>query len=182
MKPIASISILRLSLSKMQKPKAFTLSNSGILPWLTSPCDVCEAYDPNASGPRPAKKIRYNGLWDTGASGSMITKRIAKELGLIPTGMQQSFHAQGFSFVNTYLVNVTLLNGIQVFNLKVGEGDLPAGIDMLIGMDIISLGDFALTHKNNGTVFSFQIPSTHEYDFVKQIKNGVGAKVKKNKK
>lgn len=64
----------------------------------------------------------------------------------------------------------------------VGEGLLPPGIDMLIGMDIITLGDFALTHKNNGTVFSFQIPSTHEYDFVKQIQNGVGTKSKKKTK
>ena len=166
----------------MQEPKAFTLSNSEIIPWLTSPCEVCEAYDPNVPGPRPAKKIRYNGLWDTGASGSMITARIAQELGLVPTGMQQSLHAQGSSFVNTYLVNVTLLNGIEVFNLKVGEGILPKGIDMLIGMDIISLGDFALTHKNNGTIFSFQIPSTHEYDFVKQIQHGIGSKKKKKSK
>lgn len=53
---------------------------------------------------------------------------------------------------------------------------------MLIGMDIINLGDFALTHKNSGTVFSFQIPSTHEYDFVKQIDQGVGQKKTKKKK
>lgn len=112
----------------------------------------------------------------------MITSKIAKELGLIPTGMQKSFHAQGYSLVNTYMINLTLLNGIQVVDLKVGEGILPAGIDMLIGMDIISLGDFALTHRNNGTIFSFQIPSTHEYDFVKQINNGVGMKKKKSKK
>lgn len=52
---------------------------------------------------------------------------------------------------------------------------------MLIGMDIINLGDFALTHKNGGTVFSFQIPSTHEYDFVRQIELGVGQKNAKKK-
>lgn len=40
--------------------------------------------------------------------------------------------------------------------------------DMLIGMDIISQGDFALTNRDGRTVFSFQIPSTHLYDFVKQ--------------
>lgn len=48
--------------------------------------------------------------------------------------------------------------------IPVTEGCLN-GADMLIGMDIIGLGDFAITHKNMGTVFSFQIPSTHEYDF-----------------
>lgn len=165
----------------MQEPKAFTLTHSGIIPWLTTPCDVSEAHDPQ--NPSQSLNIkRYNGLWDTGASGSMITSKIAKELGLIPTGMQKSFHAQGYSLVNTYMINLTLLNGIQVVDLKVGEGILPAGIDMLIGMDIISLGDFALTHRKNGTIFSFQIPSTHEYDFVRQINNGVGMKKKKSKK
>ena len=164
-----------------QDPKAFTLSDPNLLPWLTSPCEVCEAYDPQLPGPRP-KKIKYNGLWDTGASGSMITSRIARELGLVPSGMQQSYHAQGSSFVNTYLVNITLLNGIEVVNVKVGEGDLPSGIDMLIGMDIINLGDFAITHRDGGTVFSFQYPSTHQYDFVKSINNGVVLKGKKKRK
>ena len=41
---------------------------------------------------------------------------------------------------------------------------------------------FALTHKNDQTVFSFQIPSTHEYDFVKQIDQGVGQKKVRKKK
>ena len=56
------------------------------------------------------------------------------------------------------------------------------GFGLLIGMDIINLGDFALTHKNSQTVFSFQIPSTHEYDFVKQIDQGVGQKKAKKKR
>ena len=81
-----------------------------------------------------------------------------------------------------------LLNGIHVYNLKVTEGKLPDGVDMLIGMDIINLGDFAITHKNGGTVFSFQIPSTRHYDFVKKINNETapsiitGTKRKKKKK
>ena len=68
------------------------------------------------------------------------------------------------------LVNLLLPNKIGIPSLRVSEGILK-GFDVLIGMDIISLGDFAITHKNDGTVFSFQLPSTHEYDFVKQINN-----------
>ena len=42
---------------------------------------------------------------------------------------------------------------------------------MLIGMDIINLGDFSITHKDNGTTFSFQIPATHNFDFVEENKS-----------
>lgn len=165
-----------------RKPKAFTLKNSAIIGQLVTPCEVSEAFDPNvATGSRP-RRLRFTGLWDTGATGSMITSRVAGALGLMPSGMCQTYHAQGVSYVNTYLINIVLLNGIQVYNLKVSEGNLPDGIDLLIGMDIISLGDFSITHRNGGTTFSFQIPSTHEYDFVKQIDNGVGAQKPKKKR
>ena len=38
-------------------------------------------------------------------------------------------------------------------------------VDMLIGMDIITMCDFALTSQGSDTVFSFQIPSTCTIDF-----------------
>ncbi len=36
---------------------------------------------------------------------------------------------------------------------------------MLIGMDIISLCDFAITNSGKNTKFSFQIPSVFDIDF-----------------
>lgn len=69
-----------------------------------------------------------------------------------------------------YLVDLVLPNNILVRDVRVTEGRLN-GFGMLIGMDIINLGDFALTHRDNNTVFSFQIPATHDYDFVKQIQH-----------
>lgn len=80
--------------------------------------------------------------------------------------------------VNVYLVNLVLPNQLLIQDVRVTEGNLN-GFGVLIGMDIINLGDFALTHRDNKTVFSFQIPATHEYDFVKQIQQGVGQKKKK---
>jgi hypothetical protein len=39
--------------------------------------------------------------------------------------------------------------------------------DILIGMDIITLGDFAITNANHRTVVSFRIPpDTKHIDFV----------------
>ena len=37
---------------------------------------------------------------------------------------------------------------------------------LLIGMDIIGLGDFAVTNADGKTTFSFRVPSVEEIDFV----------------
>lgn len=148
--------------------KAFTLRNPvSLLRELVTDCKVSagflDAPDNNA-----VEFLPYKAIWDTGATNSVIDKKVAEELGLIPNGIRQVYHANGSERVNSYKVNIVLPNNIMVQMVNVTEGDLN-GAQVLIGMDIISLGDFALTHRNNGTVFSFQVPSTHEYDFVKQI-------------
>jgi hypothetical protein len=44
---------------------------------------------------------------------------------------------------------------------------IPNGCDMLIGMDVINLGDFAVTNYNGRTMFSFRMPSADRIDFVR---------------
>lgn len=39
------------------------------------------------------------------------------------------------------------------------------GIDILIGMDIIKLGDFAISNYKGQTQFSFRIPSQEHVDY-----------------
>lgn len=106
-------------------------------------------------------------VWDTGANGTVITKQVADELGLKPIGITEVYHAQGKGLTNEYLVNVALLNGVVIPGVRVTEGVL-AGCDVLIGMDIIAMGDFAVTNANShgGTTLSFCIPSVAEIDFV----------------
>ena len=106
-------------------------------------------------------------VWDTGANGTVITKQVADELGLKPIGITEVYHAQGKGLTNEYLVNVALLNGVIIPGVRVTEGIL-AGCDVLIGMDIIAMGDFAVTNANahGGTTLSFCIPSVAEIDFV----------------
>lgn len=166
------------------KPKAFTLKNPATLRALITPCDISQAYDKRfCSDPHPLMK-RFKGLWDTGASASMISEKVVKELGLHPIRQIETHHAQGTTMSNLYYINIVIPNGIEIINIAASEGKLH-DFDMLIGMDVIALGDFALTHKNDHTVFSFQIPATHEYDFVKQIKHeeeGKAHKKKKNKR
>lgn len=56
-------------------------------------------------------------------------------------------------------------NNVIVQNVIVACADLGINIDLLIGMDIISLGDFAITNVNGKTIFSFRLPSVSIIDF-----------------
>ena len=65
-------------------------------------------------------------------------------------------HAAGTSEgVPVYKINVYLPNGVGVQMVNVTLGELPPKMDMLIGMDIITTGDFAITNKG-GNYFFFQ--------------------------
>ena len=110
-------------------------------------------------------------LWDTGASGSCISKDIVSKLKLIPTGMCTVKTPSGIADVYTYLVNIVLPNSVLIKDVRVMESEIGnQGLGALIGMDIITLGDFALSNKDGKTTFSFQIPSQTEIDFVEEIK------------
>lgn len=50
------------------------------------------------------------------------------------------------------------------------EAKLQDGLDLLIGMDVISQGDMSITNFNGNTVMSFRVPSKVEVDFVSQLK------------
>lgn len=72
-----------------------------------------------------------------------------------------------------YRIDVKLPNGVTVTNVVVMESEIDnQGIDLLIGMDIISLGDFSVTSEIAGgsrrTCFSFRIPPVETIDYVKQ--------------
>ena len=51
---------------------------------------------------------------------------------------------------------------------RVTMGTLPPRSDVLIGMDLISQGDFSVTNKGGSTVFSFRVPSQVHTDYVKE--------------
>lgn len=112
----------------------------------------------------------YKAIWDTGATGSVITEKVVKELDLKPTGMVKVSTASGETIANTYIVNIWLPNKVVFYDLKVTEGNIQGETEVLIGMDIISNGDFAVTNHDGKTVFSFRFPSAECIDFVKKIR------------
>lgn len=104
-------------------------------------------------------------LWDTGATSTVITKAVVECLDLKPVSFADAYTPQGKYTAPCYYIDLKLPNGLTVPKLLVMEGK-PFGCDILIGMDIISKGDFAVSNYNGVTSFSFRVPSLTKIDFV----------------
>ena len=96
-------------------------------------------------------------IWDTGAYGSVISPRVAEELGLMPVGVKPIQTANGTYEAYAYVVDMMLPNKLVIRGVEVSESDLKV-CDALIGMDIISMGDMKITNKPT-TKFMFRIPA-----------------------
>jgi hypothetical protein len=59
--------------------------------------------------------------------------------------------------VPVVLIDLILPNKIKVSKIRVSVSEIQ-GVDMLIGMDIIQLGDFSISNFEGKTVFTFAIP------------------------
>lgn len=99
--------------------------------------------------------IPVRAQWDTGATGTCISKEIVAYLGLQPTGMIKVQTPSGIGTMNKYMVNLILNNEVRIMDLIVMDSEIGnQGIGVLIGMDIISIGDFAVSNFDGKTQFS----------------------------
>ena len=116
------------------------------------------------------QKMDVVALWDTGANCCAISENVAKTLSLIKSGETTIHTPAGAKRVNTYLIDkIHLPNHVTVPDVRVMDSDIGAqGIDFLIGMNIISLGDL-LVSNNGHTIFSFRTPSKPIPDLVTGI-------------
>jgi len=144
-----------------------TIEQGGLLSQIITNCGICKSYDPILNKGHHPTVGTYSALWDTGATGTVINKKVVDELGLLPTGMVESYHANGMTLVNTYLVNVFLPNNMGMHSVTVTEGVL-SGFDVLIGMNVITQGDFCISNFEGKTVCTFQMPSTKKTDYVEE--------------
>ena len=82
------------------------------------------------------------------------------------TGSRNVAHAGGSAIAPVYLVNVGLPNGVGVVGVEAVEFTPHTEFEFIIGMNIITRGDFALTNVGGKTCLSFRIPSCEEIDYV----------------
>ena len=112
--------------------------------------------------PDLSKGKSYLFIWDTGATNSIISPDIIKELGLQPSGKSIANGVNSSKEVNTYLVEMILPNNVRLMPFIVSESTVASPpnikIDGLIGMDVINIGDFCISNHGGKTLFTFVFP------------------------
>ncbi|OGU16987.1 MAG: hypothetical protein A2X61_07480 [Ignavibacteria bacterium GWB2_35_12] len=164
-------------------PLSFTITYNKIVNALVSEITISPPIeDPDYINKNPneiiTKSIDTQAIWDTGATNTVITPKIVEALDLKPTGITRIFTPNGTLETSTYLVTLKLPNGIVFPNLDViMSADIMSDLDALIGMDVITKGDFCLTNKLH-TIFTFRIPSMAKIDFVNEDNSLIHSSVK----
>jgi len=147
-----------------EKRRSFTVKASGILRRLTTPSFVSIASKDVGATDQPQSK-QFCSLWDTGATFTTITRRVVEELRLQIGGYITLNHAGGQTEgAPIFYINLLLYNNVEIADVRVGLVDI-TDPDVIIGMDIINRGDFAVSNRNGATSFSFRIPSVEDFDF-----------------
>jgi len=150
---------------------SFTARYSGRTNKLTTEVLIWKPQSPGMNIAVPPDVVKdakkYVGIWDTGATNSVISQKVVDECDLRPIGMAMVHSATESKLCETFLVSIFLPNKVGIPSIRVTKGVL-TDCDVLIGMDIINQGDFAVTHKDGKTMFSFRLPSIEEIDFVKK--------------
>ncbi len=169
---------------------AFTIkSKEGLFREIKIPMTVSTSSEDCEVFNKDSRSGEVLALWDTGATQSGITKRLAKLLGLTPRGMTEVITAGGVcTDVNIYSINFNLAvqskleyrDGVSVdvendftfFNVLVTELPDNGSFDFLVGMDVITHGDFSITNRGGCSCISFRIPpdDLHTIDYVKKLR------------
>ncbi len=157
---------------------AFTTSYTGRTNVLKNEVRISQAFDP-LSAPKLPKLKKFIAIWDTGATGSVITQKVANDCGLKPIGMAKVYHAKGEATTPVYLASLFLASKVAFPQLRMIEGIIAGDAEVLIGMDVIGQGDFAVTNKDGKTVFSFRMPSLERIDFAEQKQSVAAPQISK---
>jgi hypothetical protein len=107
--------------------------------------------------------LTIQALWDTGANRSCVSARLAERLNLFKIDTADTSGINGVFSSFVYLVDIILPNMISVRNVRVAEFIDDNDFDVIIGMDIITCGDFAISNYGRKTVVSFRVPSQNPH-------------------
>jgi predicted aspartyl protease len=141
---------------------ALTIKGRGRLPFLQSDVEIFPADEKTS--------FKTKAIWDTGATGTVITQEVIDALNLESSGtVRTNTASESNVLTNTYYVDIKLPNNLTITMIRVSRGNIAEGVGCLIGMDIITLGDLSITNLDGKTSMSFRFPSQHKVDFVKEV-------------
>ncbi|MFH1092115.1 MAG: SEC-C metal-binding domain-containing protein [Pseudomonadota bacterium] len=156
-----------MSPKPQRQTNAFTLKADGITHRLIWTVHVFPAFEPGQAQVLP-NGGQYQSIWDTGATNTSINRKVVEECGLIQIGIERVRTASEVIDAPTFLINIGLPNGFMVVGVPAAQLPLAHNLDVLIGMDVITTGDFALSNYQGKTVMTFRSPSVEVIDFVDQ--------------
>ena len=130
---------------------------------LMSDVQIRPAYDPK-SQQLPPPFTTCVAVWNTASTITAITRTLAQHCGLDATPLT------GTPDIARHVINLKLPNNVELIALSVVSiANLPIEgkrAQMLIGMDVIGGGDFAISNYGGGTMFTFRSPSQGSIDFL----------------
>mgnify|MGYP003397843406 CR=1 FL=1 len=135
---------------------AFTIRYGQLVENIVTECVVSKGKNENPK--QNIDSTKCLAIWDTGATSSIITRKVIDQLHLQPVGMCQVVGIHGSEYEYTYYVNLIVPGEMEFYTIEVTEGDLD-DVDVLIGMDVILQGDLSISNGNSETIFSFRSPA-----------------------
>ena len=109
--------------------------------------------------------VKIEALWDVGATITFIKPKIRNQpkQRMFRTGSFISVAGVGGLVKADFTVlSVFLASNFAIEYCPAYVVDFPVNFDMVIGMDIINMGDFSVCNTENKTSFSFVIPPLPE--------------------
>jgi len=135
-----------------QRHESFSIEYKNIVPELITEVELFNPLNIE-------KNIKTLAIWDTGATISSIAPDVLKKLDLEPVDSIMIEGVNSLERCDLVLVHVGLPNAILVQNVKPAVCVFsPIDLGLIIGMDIIKLGDFMISNSQGKTLFSFATP------------------------
>jgi hypothetical protein len=133
---------------------AHAISSSRRLLRIYLPVEVFPLY------PSLDTSIMVEAVWDTGADFTAISRRFADaaDISFVDDAIVGGVGGQGQKATAGALA-LKMPSGLWYPDKRVVACELPPGVDMLIGMDIIIQGDMHISTADGQTLFSFIYPS-----------------------
>ena len=105
--------------------------------------------------------VKLKVLWDTGATLTFIKPIIRDKLKLCMFKTDASADIAGLGGIfkaDFSIASIILTENLKIDYCPVHVLDYPINFDMIIGMNIINMGDFSVSNTESKTSFSFIIP------------------------
>jgi predicted aspartyl protease len=109
------------------------------------------------------KKHTLSALIDTGAERSAISKCLACKLGLTKIGSGLGTGSAGLHGTSLYNIDIILYENKIISNIEISEVYEGLGNEFIVGMDILTLGDVAITNMDGQILFSFRMPHNEKF-------------------